>query len=350
MQFSAKLVAEMTGGIIEGNPDALFARPSGIEEATEHNICFLHNEKYYDHLYTTKAAVVLVKKDFLPKQPFTTTLVRVDNVENAVLQLLNTYEAILKPKKTAAIHSHAIVEEGVTIGKNFALGAFSYITEGAKIGDNCAFDTQVFIGANVKIGSNVKLYAGVKIYYGCVIGDNCVIHANTVIGSDGFGFALDEETKTYTKIPQIGNVIVGNNVEIGANCTLDRAKMGSTKVGNGVKLDNLVQIAHNVEVGDNTVMAAQSGIAGSSKVGKNCRIGGQVGIVGHINVADFTNIQAQSGVARNIKKANTSIAGTPAFDYLTEQRAMAIVRTLPDLVKQIRDMENRLRDVEKEGN
>ncbi len=346
MQFTAKQVAEMTGGIIEGNPDALFARPAGIEDATENSICFLHNEKYYPHLYTTKAAVVLVGNDFVAKQPFTTTLVRVQSVETAVLQLLNAYEALAKPKKAAIVHANAIIEEGVTVGENFSLGAFSYITAGSTIGDNCEFDTQVFVGANVKIGNNVKLYAGVKIYYGCVIGDNCVIHANTVIGSDGFGFALDETTHIYSKIPQIGNVIVGNDVEIGANCTLDRAKMGSTKVGNGVKLDNLVQIAHNVEVGDNTVMAAQSGIAGSSKVGRNCRIGGQVGIVGHIKVADFTNIQAQSGVARTIKKTHTSIAGTPAFDYVVEQRAMAIVRSLPDFVKQIRDMENRLRGLE----
>lgn len=347
MQITAQTIAAMLNGQLEGNPDVEIRFPSKIEQATEGSICFLHNAKYYDYIYTTKAAAVLVGFDFVLSKPVATTLIRVQNVQASVALLLEQYSEALQPKKQAVIHAQAIIEQGATYGENCALGAFSYLAAGATLGNNVVVDTQVFIGANVRVGNNVKLYPGVKIYYDCVIGDNCIIHANTVVGSDGFGFAPQEDG-TYKKVPQIGNVIIGNDVEIGANCTLDRATMGSTRIGNGVKLDNLIQIAHNVEIGDNTVMAAQSGVAGSSKIGKNCRIGGQVGVVGHISVADFTSIQAQSGIARTVKQPNTSLAGTPAFDYVKEQRAMAIVRQLPETMLQLREMENRLRALEKQ--
>ncbi|MEY4927541.1 MAG: hypothetical protein RI894_1977 [Bacteroidota bacterium] len=349
MQITAKQIAAMLSGTIEGNPDAIIRFPSKIEEAIEGSICFLHNANYYEYLYDTKAAAVLVANDFVATKPVAATLIRVQNVQASVAVLLEQYNKMTKVQKKPVIHAASIIEEGATHGKNFGLGAFSLLSNGVTIGDNCVFDTQIFIGENVKIGNNVRIYSGVKIYHDCVISDNCTIHANTVIGSDGFGFAPQEDG-TYKKVPQIGNVFIGENVEIGANCAIDRATMGSTIIGKGVKLDNLVQIAHNVQIGDNTVIASQTGIAGSAKIGKNCRIGGQVGIAGHIAIADGTNIQGQSGIVRPVKQPNTALAGTPAFDYRQEQRSMAIVRQLPDFIKQIRDMENRLRQVEKEKN
>ncbi len=346
MQITVKQIATMLSGTIEGNPDAVIRFPSKIEEAIEGSICFLHNANYYEYLYTTKAAAVLVANDFVATKPVTTTLIRVANVQTSVAILLEQYNKLINSPPKATIHATAIVEEGAVYGQNFGLGAFSIVSNEVTIGDNCLFDTQIFIDKQVKIGSNVRIYSGVKIYHGCIIGDNCVIHANTVIGSDGFGF-VPQQDGTYKKVPQIGNVLIGENVEIGANCAIDRATMGSTIIGNGVKLDNLIQIAHNVQIGENTVIASQTGIAGSAKIGKNCRIGGQVGIVGHITVADGTQVQGQSGIVRPVKLQNTALAGTPAFDYSKEQRSMAIVRDLPYYIKQLREMENRLRQLEK---
>jgi UDP-3-O-[3-hydroxymyristoyl] glucosamine N-acyltransferase len=345
-QITAQTIAAMLGGTIEGVPEVIIRFPSKIEEATAGSICFLHSAKYYDYLYTTKAAAVLVATDFVATQPVSTTLIRVANVQASVALLLEQYGQLLQPKKQAVIHAQALVEDGAQLGANISIGAFSCISSGAIIGENSCFGTQIFIGENVKIGKNALIYAGVKIYHDCEIGDNCIIHANTVIGADGFGF-VPQEDGSYKKIAHIGNVIIGNDVEIGANATIDRATMGSTKINNGVKLDNLVQIAHNVEIGENTVIASQTGIAGSAKIGKKCRIGGQVGIVGHITVADGTNVQGQSGIVRPVKQPNTALAGTPAYDYHKEQRSMAIVRQLPDYIKQLREMENRLRELEK---
>jgi UDP-3-O-[3-hydroxymyristoyl] glucosamine N-acyltransferase len=344
MQFTAQQVAAMLGGTIEGNPDAVLSKPTAIETGESGGIAFLSNPKYEPYLYSTTASAVLISNDLVLSKPVMTTLIRVADVRQSLNVLLGLVEKYTAPKRKNGIHAQTVIEEGANLGENVAVGAFSCISKGATIGENGTIETQVFIGENVKIGKNVRIYSGVKIYYNTIIGDNCIIHANVVIGSDGFGFAPDENT-VYHKVPQIGNVVIGNDVEIGANCTIDRATMGTTRLGNGVKLDNLVQIAHNVEVGDHTVMAAQSGIAGSSKVGKYCRIGGQVGIVGHITVADGTQVQAQSGIARNVKEKNTALAGTPAFDYVKERRTQAIFRTLPEMELRLREVEKGLKNL-----
>ena len=347
MQFTAQQVAAMLGGIVEGNPEALLHQPTAIEAGVAGGIAFLSNPKYESFLYTTQATAVLVAHDLVLSKPVTTTLIRVADVRQSLNTLLVLVEKIMAPQPKKQLHKTVIIEDGATIGENVGINAFSYISKGANIGEGANIDTQVFIGENVKIGKNARIYSGVKIYYNTIIGENCVIHANTVIGSDGFGFAPDENM-VYHKVPQIGIVTIGNDVEIGANCAIDRATMGITRIGDGVKLDNLIQIAHNVEIDDHTVIAALTGVAGSAKVGKYCRIGGQVGIVGHISVADGTQVQAQSGVARNVKEKNTALAGTPAFDYAKEQRAQAVLRTLPELAQRVRALENLIKELKNE--
>jgi UDP-3-O-[3-hydroxymyristoyl] glucosamine N-acyltransferase len=337
MEVTAKVIAQLLNGEVEGNPEVILTHPAKIEEATTGSICFLADIKYEHYAYTTQASALLVSKDFRPQNPVITTLIRVNNVRQSVAILLQQFSQYQKttPEDT---QNMVVVDTTATIGEGVNIGAFTVIRPKAIIGNHCTFHEQVFIGNNVKIGNNVELFAGVKIMHDCVIGDNCVIHSNTVIGSDGFGF-VPNAAGVYQKVPQIGNVIIGNNVEIGANTVIDRATMGSTVIKNGVKLDNLIQIAHNVEIGENTVIAAQTGIAGSAKIGKNCMFGGQVGVAGHLTIADGTKIQAQSGIAKSIKKMNTAVYGSPAFDYGDYVRSHILFKNLPRTEQRIRELE-----------
>lgn len=332
MQISAKELSQALNGTIEGNPNVMVSRPSKIEEATEDSICFFANPKYEHYVYTTKAAIILVSEDFVPSQPISATLIRVEDVYKSVSFLLENFAQ--KDDNKGEISSQAAIHPSVKIGDNVTIGPFVVVEEGVEIGDNTSLQAQVFVGKNAKIGENCTFFSGVKIYHDCKIGNNCILHANVVIGGDGFGFA-PEADGTFKKVAQIGNVILEDQVEVGANSTIDRATMGSTIIRQGVKLDNLIMIAHNVEIGKNTVIAAQTGVAGSTKIGENCMIGGQVGFVGHIVVANGVKIQAQSGVARSVKKENTSLYGSPAIDYANYLRSYAVFKNLPDLSKEV---------------
>ena len=313
----------------------LIEHPDKIEQAEEGAITFLANKKYEHFIYTTKASAVLVDKSFLAKKRLNATLIRVDNVYASLSQLLEIFKPVSAKK---GIASAAFIHGSVEMGKEIFVGDFTFIDANVSIGDNCQIYPQVFIGRNVKIGHNVIIYPGVKIYSNCQIGNHCIIHANAVIGSDGFGFAMQRD-KVYQKIPQVGKVILEEEVEIGANTVIDRATMGATIIRKGTKLDNLVQVAHNVEIGSNTVIAAQAGIAGSTKIGANCQIGGQAGFVGHIEVADNVRVQAQSGVAASIKNSGSAVYGYPALPYQTYLKAYSIFRRLPELEARIRQLE-----------
>jgi len=339
MQLSAKELASLLNGQIEGDPEVLVNRPSKIEEGGVGSISFLGNERYEAHAYTTDASILLVSKDFKPRQLVKATLIRVDNVYKAFALLLDEFGRQTSPE--AGISPQAFISPKAELGKDLFIGSSSVIEDGARIGDSCLIYPQTYIGKNVKIGNNVTIYPGVRIYSDCIIGDHCIIHANTVIGSDGFGFAPQSDS-LYKKISQIGNVIIEAHVEIGSNSVIDRATIGSTIIRAGVKLDNLIQVGHNVEIGENTVIAAQTGIAGSTKIGKNCLIGGQVGFVGHIKIADGTRVQAQSGVASNVTEPNTMLFGYPAFAYRDYIRSYTVFRQLPDLYKRLHKLEKQL--------
>lgn len=346
MKVTAKAISQILNGVIEGNPDVVITHPAKIEEGTQGSICFLANPKYENYAYVTKASVLLVSKDFEAQKPISATLIRVEDVRQSVAVLLQQFAQYQKqtPKSSDNTKITSGVDENATIGENTTVGLFTIVRAGATIGENCTLHEQVFVGENVKIGNNVELFTGVKIMHNCVIGDNCVIHPNTVIGSDGFGYAPQKDG-SFEKVPQIGNVVIGNNVEIGANTVIDRATMGSTVIKDGVKLDNLIQIAHNVEVDENTVIAAQAGVAGSVKIGKNCMIGGQVGIAGHLSIADQTKIQAQSGIAGSIKKPDTAVYGSPAFNYNEYVRSHIVFRSLPRMEKRLRALERMVREM-----
>jgi len=335
MEFKAKDIAEMLNGRVEGDGEVMIDNVSKIEEGKPHTLAFLANPKYEHYLYSTAASVVLVNRDFHPAQPVPCTLIRVDSAYDAIASLLRMYEEMMRPRPQG-IEQPSYIAEGVTLGESLYVGAFAYIGKGAKIGNHVRIYPQVYIGEGVEIGDDTVVYAGVKIYYGCVIGRHCTIHAGTVIGADGFGFAPAAED--YKKVPQIGNVILEDNVEIGANTCIDRATMGATRIKKGVKLDNLVQIAHNVVVGENTVMAAQVGIAGTTKVGAHCMFGGQAGIAGHLKIADRTMLAAQSGVTNDIA-AGSVFMGAPAFDVARYRKAYVLFRKLPELYGQLRDLE-----------
>ena len=338
MQVTAQALALLLNGNVEGNPDTIVNRPSKIEEGVAGTISFLGNPKYEHYAYTTDSSILLVSKDFVASQPISATLIRVDDVYASVAILLNRFGE--SEKKEAVISVRASIHSSARIGSDVSIGDFVMIENDAEIGASSVIYPQVYIGVEVKIGQNVTLFPGVKIYKNCEIGDNCIIHANTVIGSDGFGFAPASDG-SYTKVAQIGNVIIEKNVEIGANTVVDRATMGSTIIREGVKLDNLIQIAHNVEIGRNTVIAAQTGIAGSTKLGEQCMIGGQSGFVGHITVADGTKTQAQSGIASSIKEPNKAWFGYPAIPYNDYLRAFTIFKKLPDLAKRVLDLERK---------
>jgi UDP-3-O-[3-hydroxymyristoyl] glucosamine N-acyltransferase len=340
--INAAQLAEILQGQVEGNPEVIVNRPSKIEEAEAGSIAFLGNLKYEHYAYSTKASILLVGNDFKPAQPITATLIRVSDVYASVALLLEKFGQAQQTDRKE-ISMKASIHPTVLLGEQCAVGDFSIIEENANIGANTTIYGQVFIGKNAKIGMNVTLYPGVKIYHDCEVGDNCILHANVVIGSDGFGFAPNSDG-SFKKVPQIGNVLIENDVEIGANTTIDRATMGATIIRAGVKLDNLIQIAHNVEIGRNTVVAAQAGIAGSTKIGEHCMIGGQVGIVGHIKIADGTKIQAQSGVAASITEPKTAIYGSPAIGYAQFLRAFAVFKQLPEVLKRLQYLENQSKD------
>lgn len=333
MEFTAGQIAELLGGEIKGDANSIIKSFSKIEEGTPGTISFLANPKYEPYLYTTKATAVIIDKNYIASKEINSTLILVDNPYTAFTILLEHYRKITETPKNGAENPHYI-GENATIEDGHYLAAFSYIGKNTKIGKNAKIGAHAFIGDYVTIGNNVDIQTGVKIYGNTIIGDNCVIKANAVIGSEGFGFAPQPDG-TYKNIPQLGNVVIGNDVNIGANTTIDCSTLGSTKIGDGVKLDNLIQIGHNVEIGKNTILVAQSGVAGSTKIGENCIIGGQVAIVGHISIADGTKIGGQSGVTKSIKKPNTSVNGTPAFDYSDNLKSLAVFKRLPELAKKI---------------
>lgn len=324
MEFKAKEIAEILKGTVDGNPEARVSSFARIESGKPGTICFFANPKYEHYVYTCKADIIIVNNSFVPQQPVSATLVRVENAYASVAELLDYVTAKKRSFKRHRGRGSRIAFSS-RIGKKVYIGSCSYVGRKAEIGDYTKIYEQVYVGEGVKIGHNCIIYPGVKIYPGMVIGNNVIIHANAVIGSDGFGFAPLEDG-TYKKIEHTGNVVIGDDVEIGANTTIDKSQMGATVIGNGVKIDNLCQIAHNVEVGENTVMAAMTGIAGSSKVGKHCVIGGQVGIAGHITIADNTSLGAQTGVIGNIKKPGQSFLGTPALPYKEYLRSYAVFK------------------------
>lgn len=338
MEFSASQIAAVLGGQTEGNPDVKISRLSKIEEGEPGTLSFLANPKYTPYIYTTKASIIIVSRDFIPDQPVSATLVRVDDAYTAFAKLLELYNQIRNEKK--GISSLAFISKSAVIGPDVYIGEFAFIGENVVIENNTKIFPHVFLGDNVKVGSHTTLFAGVIVYSDNSIGSNCTIHGGVVIGADGFGFAPQQD-KNYKKVAQIGNVIIEDNVEIGSNTTIDRATLGSTIIRKGAKLDNLIQIAHNVEIGENTVIAAQTGISGSTKIGKNCMIAGQVGFVGHLNIGDDVKIGAQSGVSGNLKEGSISM-GSPAIDIAIHRRALVHFKNLPGIVKRIDELEKRL--------
>jgi len=338
MKFTAEQIAQVLEGTIEGNPLTEVSKLSKIEEGEEGSLTFLSNPKYNPYLYSTKASVTIVDKDFILEKEVSTTLIRVDNAYKAFSKLLEFYNEV-KNNKLGREEPH-FISDSVKIGDNEYIGAFSYIGNNVTIGNNVKIYPNTFIGDNVVIGDNCTLFAGVKIYSETQIGKHCVVHANAVIGSDGFGFAPNEKG-SYDKVPQIGNVIIEDHVDIGAGATIDRATLGSTIIREGVKLDNQIQIAHNVDVGKHTVIAAQSGVAGSTKLGENNMIGGQVGIAGHLSIGNNIKIQAQSGIAKNLKD-NVAVQGSPALEYGTFNKSYVYFKNLPKIVNQINSIEKQL--------
>ena len=343
MKFTAQQIATLVQGEVVGNETAMVGSIAKIEDSQEGDLCFLANAKYEDYLYETKASVVIVNDTLVLKKEVSATLIRVKDAYASFALILKTYEEYTTAKPKEIIEQPSFISTTAKVGEKVYIGAFAYLGENVVVGENTKIYPNAYLGDNVKIGANTIIYAGVKISKDCVIGDNVIIHAGTVIGSDGFGFAF--ENGAFQKIPQIGNVVIENHVEVGANCTIDRATMGSTIIKAGAKLDNLIQIAHNVEIGNATVIASQVGISGSSKIGNYCMIGGQAGIVGHIKIADQTKINAQSGVAKEIKEKGLSLTGSPAYDYKSSLKSQIVYRNLPDLQKKIYELEKALNEL-----
>lgn len=337
MQFSAAQIAMMINGQLEGDATVSVGNFGKIEEATTGDIAFLANPKYEDYLYTTNASVVIVNDSLELKQPVSTTLLRVPDAYAAFAALLSKYQEIVS-QQLSGIQQPSYIATTAKLGDYVYVGAFAFIGEQVTIGNNVKVYPGAFIGNNVTIADGCIIYPGVKIYHDCIIGKHVTIHAGSVIGGDGFGFAPMADG-TFKKIPQIGNVILEDYVEVGANATIDRATMGSTIVKSGAKLDNLIQVGHNAEIGSNTVVAAQAGVSGSTKVGSNVMIGGQAGIVGHITIADGSRINAQSGVSKSIKQPNTTVTGSPAYDFTATLRSQALSRNLPSFEKRITELE-----------
>lgn len=337
MEFSASQIAILINGKVEGHPEATVNSFSKIEEAKNGNLAFFANPKYEDFLYSTGASIVIINESYELREPVSATLIRVKDAYSAFAVLLNKYQQ-MATQQLSGIQQPSYISATAQLGEQVYVGAFVYVGEQVKIGNNVKIFPGSFIGDNACIGDNTILHPGVKIYHDCIVGKNVTIHAGTVIGGDGFGFAPQADG-TYKKVPQIGNVVIEDEVEIGSNATIDRATMGSTIIKSGAKLDNLIQIAHNVEVGSHTVIAAQAGVSGSTKIGKYVMIGGQAGIVGHITIADGTKINAQSGVSKSIKETNSSVTGSPAADYTSALRSQAVTRNLPELEKRVWELE-----------
>jgi UDP-3-O-[3-hydroxymyristoyl] glucosamine N-acyltransferase len=340
MEFKAKDIAALLHGIVEGDPETGVNDVSKIEEGRAGTLAFLANPKYENHIYSTRASIVLVDKMFVPAKPVACTLIRVDSAYDAFATLLQIYDSMTP--RPSGIEQPAYISEDATLGEDLYIGAFAYIGKRAKIGNHVKIYPHAYIGEEVKIGDHTVIYSGVHLYARCRVGSSCILHSGAVIGADGFGFAPDGNG--YKKIPQIGNVIIEDHVEIGANTCIDRATMGSTIIREGVKLDNLIQVAHNAIVGRNTVMAAQSGLAGSTKVGEHCVIGGQAGVVGHVTLADGTQLTAQSGLSVNTK-ANAIMRGSPAFDIAKYQRCYVLFRRLPEIQDQVIELEKKLKQL-----
>lgn len=339
MEFTVGQITELLGGSVEGNSGDKIRTLAKIEEADVGALAFLSNLKYEHFLYKTKATAVIVAQDLVLKETVSTTLIRVEDPYSSFTRLLEEYQKALAAAKTGT-EEPAFIGQNSTIGGNIYRGAFSYIGSNCKIGQHVKIYPQAYIGDHVQIGDYTTIQAGARIYPNTIIGNNCIIHAGAVIGSPGFGFAPQKDG-TYRDIPQTGNVILEDNVNIGANTTIDCATLGSTIIKAGTKIDNLVQIAHNVEIGKHTVIASQTGISGSSKIGDHCVIAGQVGIVGHISIANKTTIGAQSGVSKSIADTGTIIQGSPAFDYKQNLRAIAVFRKLPELQKQLDELKEK---------
>ena len=347
MTFTAEQIAAYVGGTVDGNKDAVVTTFAKIEEGVPGAISFLANLKYEPYLYETKSSVVLVSRDFKPSQPVSATLVRVDNPYETVAKLLQMYDSM--KQKREGISSLAFIDETARVGENCYIGPFVAIAEGAVIGDNVILHPHVTIGKNAKVGSNTEIYSNAVVYHDCVVGQRCILHAGSVIGADGFGFAPTPEG--YEKIPQIGIVVIEDDVEVGANTCIDRSTMGQTTIHRGVKLDNLVQIAHNVEVGSHTVMSSQTGVAGSAKVGEWCMFGGQVGIAGHITVGDRTSVGAQSGIPGGnlASRGGATLMGYPAIEHRQWARQSAAMKMLPDLVKEVVALKKELEELKKKS-
>ncbi|WP_027136464.1 UDP-3-O-(3-hydroxymyristoyl)glucosamine N-acyltransferase [Gaetbulibacter saemankumensis] len=337
MKFTAQQIAGILEGDVVGNPDAEVSKLAKIEEGFEGALTFLANPKYTQYIYTTKASIAIVNKSFIPESEIQTTLIKVDDAYLAFSKILEYYNMVKLNK--LGIENPSFISDSATYGENIYIGAFAYIGENVKIGDNVKLFPNVFLGDNVVIGNNTVVFAGAKLYSDTVIGNSCVINSGAIIGADGFGFAPNENGG-YNKVPQTGNVIIEDNVDIGAATTIDRATLGSTIIREGVKLDNQIQIAHNVEIGKNTVVAAQTGIAGSTKIGSDCQIGGQVGIVGHITIGNNVKIQAQSGIGRNVKD-NEVLQGSPALSYADYNKSYVHFKNLPQIIKQINDLDKK---------
>lgn len=338
MKITAAKIAEVLEGLVEGDPSVEVSTLSKIEEGVTGSITFLSNPKYNQYIYSTHASIVIVNKNFVAEHEVKATMIRVDDAYKAFSKVLEFYNQIKLMK--SGIEQPSVISEGVQYGEDLYLGSFSYIGKNTKIGNNVKIYPNSFVGDNVVIGDNTILFAGARIYSETVIGKNCTIHSGTIIGSDGFGFAPNEDG-SYTKVPQIGNVIIEDEVEIGSCTTVDRATLGSTIIRKGVKLDNQIQIAHNVEIGEHTVIASQTGIAGSTKIGKYCVIGGQVGIVGHITIGDHVKIQAQSGVGKHINDGEV-IQGSPAIGYKDFSKSFVYFKKLPSIVKEIDELKKKL--------
>jgi UDP-3-O-[3-hydroxymyristoyl] glucosamine N-acyltransferase len=342
MEFSAQQIADLLHGTVEGNAEVSVTNVSKIEEGSAGTLSFLANPAYTNFIYTTDASIVLVNKSLVLDKPVkaSCTLIRVENAYESFAKLLQLYTQIKGNK--VGIEQPSFVSHNATMGTECYIGAFVYIGQNVKIGNNVKIYQQAYVGDNVEIGDNTTLFSGVKVYHECKIGMNCTVHANTVIGSDGFGFAPNTEGQAFVKVPQIGNVVIEDNVEVGSNTSIDRATLGSTILRKGVKLDNLVQIAHNAEVGENTVIAGLSGVAGSSKVGKNCMIGAQVGIAGHLKIANGVKIAGQSGIGNSIEKENEIVQGSPAFSIGDYKRSYVLFRSLPKLNDKISDLTKKM--------
>ncbi len=349
MQFTAQQIAGILEGTVEGNPDATVSNLAKIEEGTPGTLTFLANPKYAEFIYSTGASVAIVGIDFKAEKalPDQLTLIRVAEPYSSFAKLLEAYNQFRGDKK--GIEQPSFIDEQASVGEDVYIGAFAYVGKNARIGKGAKIYPHCYIGDNVRIGENTTIFPGVKIYHDCIIGANTTIHASSVIGADGFGFAPNSENN-YAKVPQIGNVVIEDHVEIGSNVSIDRATLGSTVIRRGVKIDNLIQIAHNVEIGENTVIAAQTGVAGSTKLGKNMMVGGQVGIVGHLRIADGVKIAAQSGIGQNIEEKDAIVQGSPAFGIGDYKRSYVLFRSLPQLREQINTLAKEIKSLKQDPN